>query len=101
MHPDLYKRKSFLVLARARYDQADAEWRAAVRAAAALVPEARRRNCWSIGNPGSQIRRLYEQRDRSLQQLTVAKVKLEAARKRLDRPAPAVKTELRFISFHT
>lgn len=100
MHPDLKKRRSFLILARSRYDAADTEWRAALREAAALVPGVRRRNCWSIGNPGSQIRRLYEARDRSLQQLTVARVKLEAARRRLERPAPAVKTELRFITFH-
>lgn len=100
MHPDLHKRMSFLALAGARYDQADAEWRAAVRAAAKLVPDAHRRNVRSIGNPGSQIRILYEQRDRTLQQLTVARLKLETARGRLARKPRAVKTEIRFLAFH-
>lgn len=101
MHPDLKKRRSFLILARTRYEVADAEWRAALREASVLVPGVRRRNCWSIGNPGSQIRRLYEARDRTLQQLTVAKVKLETARKRLERSNRPAKAELRFIAFHT
>ncbi len=84
MHPDLYKRRSFLVLARARYEEADADWRRALREAAQLVPVARRRNCWSIGNPGSQVRKLYDRRDRSIQMLAVARIKLGIARERLN-----------------
>ncbi|TMV05597.1 hypothetical protein FGK63_16270 [Ruegeria sediminis] len=83
MHPDLRIRRSVIVRARLAYDEADAAFRAEVQRAAELVPEARRRSYWSIGNPGSPIRRLYERRDRALQRLTVALVKFDTARDRL------------------
>ncbi|KUJ73188.1 hypothetical protein AVO45_15720 [Ruegeria marisrubri] len=83
MHPDLRTRRSVVFRARLAYDEADAAYRAEVRRAAELVPEAHRRYYWSIGNPGSPVRRLYERRDRALQRLNVALVKLEAARERM------------------
>ena len=83
MHPDLRTRRSVVIRARLAYDEADAAFRAEVRRAAELVPEVHCRSYWSIGNPGSPIRRLHEQRDRALQRLTVALVKFDTARARL------------------
>ncbi|MGR3761053.1 hypothetical protein ACUXV3_13105 [Roseobacteraceae bacterium NS-SX3] len=102
MHPDLRKRRAILIRARTIYEQADADWRAGLRAAQELVPGSRSRGYWSIGNPGSRIRALYDERDRALQRLDVALQKLEVARERLrQREAEAARARLRYLVYHT
>lgn len=83
MHPDLRKQRAVLIKASARFERAEADWRAAVTTASKLVPNAHAHSYWSIGSPDSRIRRLYNRRDRALQLFTVAVVKLETARQRL------------------
>lgn len=98
MHPYLRKRRTMLVRASTIYHQADTEWRAGLRAAEALVPGIRGRGYWSIGNPGSRIRRLYDRRERALQRLAVAMLKMKVARERLRRrKAEETRVRLRLL----
>ncbi|WP_051357676.1 hypothetical protein [Leisingera caerulea] len=83
MHPDLQLRRSVLLKASLRFERAEADWRGAVAKASELVPQAHRHSYWSIGDPGSRVRELYNRRDRALNMLSVAVLKLEAARRRL------------------
>ncbi|MFW8595158.1 hypothetical protein [Cribrihabitans neustonicus] len=98
MHPYLRKRRTMLIRASAIYQEADSEWRAGLRAAEVLVPGIRGRGYWSIGNPGSRIRSLYDRRDRALQRLAVAMIKMNVARERLrKRKAEETRARLRLM----
>lgn len=85
MHPYLNTRRRVLFRAARSYDTADTAWKAGLREASALVPETIGRSRWMIGNPGSRIRRLYDDREKALQRLAVAHLKLKIAQDRLAR----------------
>lgn len=84
MHPYLVSRRRLLVMASRTYREADDAWRAGLRQAAQFVPEAAERPHHTIGNPGSRIRRLYEDRERALDRLANARQKMAVARRRLE-----------------
>lgn len=83
MHPYLEIRRRMLDKAVRRYALADAAWRQGLEQAALLVPGAIGRGHAMIGNPGSRVRRLYDERDRALQRLAAARLKLHEARGRI------------------
>ncbi|MCU9838896.1 hypothetical protein OEZ49_14050 [Ruegeria sp. WL0004] len=83
MHPYLEIRRRMLDKAMRRYVRADIAWRQGLEQAALLIPGAIGRGYLMIGNPGSRVRRLYDERDRALQRLTAARAKLHEARGRV------------------
>ncbi len=83
MHPYLEIRRRMLDKATRRYAEADTALRQALEQAALLVPGAIGRGYLMIGNPGSRVRRLYDERDRALQRLAAARAKLHEARGRV------------------
>ena len=83
MHADLETRRRVLLLTYQRYLKADRAWNIAQRDVRTWFPKASRRGMATIGNPGSIVRRLYDQRERARLQLDIAHLKLEAARQRL------------------
>lgn len=85
MQIELRTRHRVLALASQRYVQADLAWRAALSAAAQIVPEVSGHGYWMIGEPGSRIRRLYDQRQRALERLDAARSKWTVAKHRLER----------------
>jgi len=85
MHPYLKTRRRLFAHAVQTYIRADAAWRQGLRDAAVLVPELRVHGVWMIGNPGSRMRRLYEERNRALDRMASARAKLAVARRRLAR----------------
>ena len=84
MHPSLQTRHRLVVIAYERYSAADMEWRAGLREASQIVPDVVGRSYWKIGNPGSPMRRLFDQRARALETLAVARLKLRVAKERLE-----------------
>lgn len=83
MHPDLATRRRVLLVNYRRYLEADQAWNVATREMKTWFPTASQPRPLAIGNPGSPIRRLYEQRERAMLQLEAARLKLEVARKLL------------------
>ncbi|MCE8512467.1 hypothetical protein KBY22_07180 [Ruegeria pomeroyi] len=83
MHSYLEIRKRMLFKAVRRYTLADMAWRQSLEQAATLVPGAMGRSYLMIGNPGSRVRRLFDERDRAIQRLTAAQAKLHDARARI------------------
>lgn len=83
MHADLLTRRRVLMLTYRRYQEADRAWTMALEELKGWFPLTSRPGAWAIGNPGSSIRRLHDQRDLALHQLQVAHCKLETARHRL------------------
>ena len=75
------RRRALLIFYR-RYLAADRAWRLAQAEAVSWFPVQFRPAVPPIGNPGSKLRRLHDQRDRALAKLTVAHLKLGNARKR-------------------
>lgn len=95
MHADLATRRRVLQLTYQRYLAADRALEMALREVRAWLPDQAWPSIAIIGNPGSNIRRLFDQRERTVAQLEVARQKLEVARQRLARslqetPAPRV-----------
>ena len=84
MHSDLATRRRVLFLIYQRYIAAERAWTDAQREIKAWYPTNTETRVAIIGNPGSAIRRLYEQRERAILQLEVARGKLEVARQRLE-----------------
>ena len=100
MHADLKSRRRVLVNASQSYVFADDAWHHGLREAATFIPDAVGRNTWTIGNPGSRIRKLYEARDHALQRLVVAQLKIQVAKKRIrDRQSRPPKATL-FLAIH-
>lgn len=83
MHTDLTTQRRVLMLTYRRYLEADRAWTMALVEARAWFPSSSRPRAWTIGNPDSPMRRLYEQRARAMQQLEVARLKLDVSRQRL------------------
>jgi hypothetical protein len=82
MHEDLSLRRRALIKIYVRYLQADRDWLAACRAAVAWLPTAPPAKLALIGDPGSRVRRLYEDREKARLRLLVARDKLQVARHR-------------------
>lgn len=85
MTPELEIRRRMLLVVYRRYIAADREWRQAQREAVSWFPVASPRRVPPIGDPGSRGRRLRDRRDRAVDQLAVAMLKLNEARRRLAR----------------
>ncbi len=88
MHTDLATRRRVLVVMYQRYLEADQSWNLALRDMRTWFPAESQPNPSRMGNPGSPIRRLYEQRKRAVFQLEAAHIKLDAARQRLAENLP-------------
>lgn len=82
MHTDLATRRRVLLLIYQRYTAAEQAWSVAQRETKAWFPQSHRSPA-IIGDPGSPIRHLYDQRERAILQLEVARLKLQVARERL------------------
>lgn len=92
MHPDLGVQRRVLIRSYRLYLDADRAWTIAVRDARSWFPSGRRPNGMLIGDRHLRIRQLYEERDRALHRLQLARAKLENARRRLaapPQPAPS------------
>ena len=83
MHAELATRRRVLLLTYQRYQEADQAWKIALHEMKIWFPKASQPNSSAIGNPGSPVRRLYEQRERAMLQIEVAKLKLDSAKKRI------------------
>jgi hypothetical protein len=83
MHADLANRRRVLQVFYLRYQDADRAFKIAKEEMKTWFPDASQPKSSTIGNPGSSIRRLYEQRERAILQLGVAHLKLNVARQRL------------------
>ncbi|GHF51864.1 hypothetical protein [Seohaeicola zhoushanensis] len=81
----LETQRRVLVLTIQRYQEADRDWSAAAREARSWFPGARRGMAVVIGSPGSRVRKLYDRREKALQQLAVARRNLDEAKARLAR----------------
>jgi hypothetical protein len=82
MTPDLEPRRRALAVFYRRYLVADRALRLAQGEALSWFPRGSRPSVPPIGDPGSPVRRLHDRRDRALQLLVVAHVKLHEARRR-------------------
>ena len=99
MHTDLATRRRVLQLTYQRFLDADRVWSMALRDVKTWFPSANQPNPFTIGNPGSRIRRLYEKRERAMLQLHAARLKLRVARKRMaERSRKTEKTRLLFLT---
>ena len=83
MHADLSTRRRVLQVIYLRYQKADQALKIATEEMKTWFPNASQTKSSTIGNPGSPIRRLYEQREKAVHKLSVAHLKLNVARKRL------------------
>jgi shikimate kinase len=83
MHPDLEFRRLVLNKTYRRYLAAEEVWLEASREVLTWFPKQDRRTAVTVGNPGSRIRKIYEQRDRALNNLAVARLNLEEAKRRI------------------
>ena len=85
MHTDLATHRRVLFVMYQRYQQADRTWNIALREMRMWFPVERRPSRSTIGDPGSPIRRLYEERERSIVRLHAARLKLKIAKERLSK----------------
>ena len=81
MTPELEARRRALQIIYNRYIQADRAWRLAQRDALSWFPVGRRPSVPPIGDPGSRVRRLYDDRSRVLAQLATAHQEVSEARR--------------------
>lgn len=84
MTKDLKLRHRVLVEASSRYQMADRAWQRGVGRAKDIFLGATGQGYWSIGNPGSRVRHLYDERDKALHHLNAAIFKLKVAKRRLE-----------------
>ena len=80
---ELHTRRRAVARAYSRYVVADTAWSRSTQKAMRWFPDARQAHVAIIGNPGSNVRRLYQQRERAMLQLETARLKLEVAKSRL------------------
>ena len=92
MHTNLEVRRRALVRAYNQYLLAERNWVNAMEDVRSLCSREFRSQTTLVGNPGSPIRRLHEQRQKALQRLKVSRLKLAIAKRRLLRRStkPAV-----------
>ena len=84
MQSELATRRRALGLTYRRYIEADLAWHTALDEMRVWLPPTERPNRAAMGNPGSEMRRIYEARARALIQFEAARQKLETARRRLE-----------------
>lgn len=84
MQSALIIRRRLLQVTYLRYVEADRALALALQNMRSRFPPSSLPHRGTIGEPGSQIRRLHERRDRAILQLQVARTKLEIAKARLD-----------------
>jgi hypothetical protein len=82
MTPDLASRRRALLILYRRYLKAERAFLLAQDEAWAWFPRQHGRAIELIGNPGSRLRALYDQRQRAIVQLAAAHRKLQDARSR-------------------
>jgi len=99
MHRDIETNRRVLLLAYRRFLEVDRAWDMALRELNSWFPSAKQVGVSTLGNPGSPIRRIHDQRDRAIGQLNVACQKLEVAKKRM--AARRQKTQVKRILFLT
>ncbi len=100
MHADLATRRRVLLLIYQRYTAAEQAWSVAQRETKTWFPQSHHSPA-IIGDPGSPIRHLYNQRERAILQLEVARLKLQVARKRLERREQDYGTDPLFLTQST
>jgi len=88
MHNSLRIRHRALVKTYLRYVAADRAWKEAACEALLWLPDGARRDTLPIGDPGSRVRKAHDRREAALDNFTVARRKLDAARARLNAAKP-------------
>ncbi len=91
MQSELKTRRRVLRLTYERYLEADRAWVLALTEMKRWFPTGARPYRAAIGDPGSQMRQLYDRRALALAKLEAARLKLDTAKRRLaerQRPAP-------------
>lgn len=83
MESELETRRRLLRVTYWRYIEADRAWTVALGEMKRWFPASARPYRASMGNPGSRIRQLYEDRARAILQLQAAREKLDVAKQRL------------------
>lgn len=84
MNPELASKRRMLLMAHAKFLSAERAWIEAQRDVKTWFPKQSKPSVVTIGNPGSTIRRLHDQRDRAVLQLEGAHVELKVAKRRLE-----------------
>lgn len=84
MHADLALRRRVLIITYRRYIEAERAWTVAMSDMRSWFPPGSRPYRAAIGEPGSRMRRLYERRERAVQHLAAARLKLATAKRRLE-----------------
>ncbi|KAA9007782.1 hypothetical protein [Histidinibacterium aquaticum] len=90
MYNDLDRRRRVLIMTYQRYTEADLAWRRACATARGWFPEGDRPPRRMIGGPESPVRKIYDRRQRALEQFMAAERKLSQARARPDRKTPGM-----------
>ena len=85
MTNDVDRSRHLLVLTYRRFLDAELGWIRARRAARAWFPQSSQPYRWTIGSPKSQLRRVYENRQRALLQMEAARRKFQQAKAQLER----------------
>lgn len=83
MQAELATRRRMLAVTYRRYLEADRDLTLALRETRRWFPASSPPYRWTIGDPGSRVRRLYDRRERAVAQLVAARAKLETAKRRL------------------
>ncbi len=92
MLAQLRTRRRAVAVAYRRYIEADAAWAHSTENASRWFPTPRQAHLAIIGNPGSNVRRLYRQRERAMLQLETARIKLKVAKSRLSQQRNKART---------
>lgn len=103
MRKELEVRRRALLRAYKRYLEVERIWADAVKDARSWYPAQSRPRTSFVGNPGSPIRRLHEQRQKALHQLQVSRLKLAIAKQRFSRKTakPSVVLRLTYSELDT
>ncbi|MCA0930686.1 hypothetical protein [Ruegeria profundi] len=95
MHTDLATRRRALLRAYISYLEAERRWETALENARLWYPATNRSRVSFVGNPGSPVRRLHDQRQRALERLKASRLKLAVAKRRLSQKPAKPRTVLR------
>jgi hypothetical protein len=83
MYSDLAVRRRVLLVTYERYLKADRDWDTELREVRTLFPSSSQPRLLIIGDRGSRIRKIHDERQRALMQLQAAHLKFETAKQRL------------------
>ncbi len=92
-------RRRAVFLTYKRYVEADRAWNAAVQEASRWIPGQETTHLAILGNPGSQVRNLYAERERTMLRLNVALQKLKSAQRRAQEVKLKARNKRLLISF--